>query len=187
MSEPQNDDPALAARERIRRTVRTVPNWPLPGVMFRDITPLLSGAVVFKLVIGEFLRRYRDQRVTAVAGLDARGFIMARCWRMRWASASCRSASSGKLPFDTVVESYSLEYRQAELEVHTDAAGAGDRVVLIDDLIATGGTMRAGKRLLERLGAHVVEGAAIIDLPKGSEALRADGLPVFCLVSFEGH
>ena len=189
MNETGNNDVTLPPRERIRRTVRTVPDWPLPGVMFRDITPLLSDAAVFKLLIDEFVQRYRDQRVSAIAGLDARGFIIGSVLAYALGIGFVPIRKRGKLPFDTMVEGYTLEYGQAELEVHTDAARAGDRVVLVDDLIATGGTMRAGKRLLERLGAHVVEGAAVIDLPalQGSERLRADGLPVFCLVSFEGH
>jgi adenine phosphoribosyltransferase len=186
--DPSPDERAQA-RERIRNTVRTVPNWPLPGVMFRDITPLLSDAAVFKLLIGEFVQRYRDQRVSAIAGLDARGFIIGSVLAYALGVGFVPIRKRGKLPFDTVVESYTLEYGQAELEVHTDAARPGDRVVLVDDLIATGGTMRAGKRLLERLGAQVIEGAAIIDLPelKGSDLIRADGLQVFCLVSFDGH
>jgi adenine phosphoribosyltransferase len=189
MHEPQANDPAPSARERIRRTVRTIPNWPAPGVMFRDITPLLSDAVVFKLLIGEFMQRYRDQRVSVVAGLDARGFIIGAVLAYELGIGFVPIRKRGKLPFDTVTERYTLEYGQAELEVHTDAVRPGDRVVLVDDLIATGGTMRAGKRLLERLGAQVIEGAAIIDLPelKGSDQLRADGLSVFCLVSFDGH
>jgi len=189
MDKPASDEAVLSARERIRRTVRTVPDWPAPGVMFRDITPLLSDAAVFKLLIGEFVQRYRDQRVNVIAGLDARGFIIGAVLAYELGIGFVPIRKRGKLPFDTVTESYTLEYGQAELEVHTDAVRAGDRVVLVDDLIATGGTMRAGKRLLERLGAHVIEGAAIIDLPElqGSERLRAEGLPVFCLVSFEGH
>jgi adenine phosphoribosyltransferase len=187
--DPNRDDPARPPRERIRRTVRTVPDWPLPGVMFRDITPLLSDPAVFSLLIDEFVQRYRGQRVSAIAGLDARGFIVGSVLAYALGIGFVPIRKRGKLPFDTVIESYSLEYGQSELEVHTDAVGAGDRVVLVDDLIATGGTMRAGKRLLERLGASVIEGAAIIDLPelKGSELLRADGLPLFTLVSFEGH
>jgi adenine phosphoribosyltransferase len=95
----------------------------------------------------------------------------------------------GKLPYQTVEESYELEYGSATVEIHTDAVSSGDRVVLMDDLIATGGTMLAGKKLLERLGAQVIEGAAIVDLPElgGSTKLRAAGLPVFSLLSFEGH
>jgi adenine phosphoribosyltransferase len=184
-----NDDHALPPRERIRRAVRTVPDWPAPGVMFRDITPLLSDPAVFKLLIGEFEQRYRDQQVNAIAGLDARGFIIGAVLAYALRIGFVPIRKRGKLPYETFVESYTLEYGQAELEVHTDAVHAGDRVVLVDDLIATGGTMRAGKRLLERLGAQVIEGAAIIDLPdlQGSERLRADGLQVFTLVAFEGH
>jgi adenine phosphoribosyltransferase len=190
MKKSGNDEEAmLPPRERIRRTVRTVPDWPLPGIMFRDITPLLSDAAVFRLLIDEFVQRYRDQRVSVIAGLDARGFIVGSVLAYALGIGFVPVRKRGKLPFDTVVEGYTLEYGQAELEMHTDAVRPGDRVVLVDDLIATGGTMRAGKRLLERLGAHVIEGAAIIDLPalQGSERLRADGLPVFTLVSFEGH
>ena len=137
MHEPQANDPAPSARERIRRTVRTIPNWPAPGVMFRDITPLLSDAVVFKLLIGEFMQRYRDQRVSVVAGLGARGFIIGAVLAYALGIGFVPIRKRGKLPFDTVTERYTLEYGQAELEVHTDAVRPGDRVVMVDDLIAT--------------------------------------------------
>ncbi|HMM84875.1 MAG: adenine phosphoribosyltransferase [Gammaproteobacteria bacterium] len=175
--------------ELIKRTIRTVPDWPEPGVMFRDITPLLSSPRVFRVLIDQFVHRYFDARPDAVAGLDARGFIIGSVLAYELNVGFVPIRKKGKLPFDTVAETYELEYGNATVEMHTDAVKPGDRVVLIDDLIATGGTMGAGKRLLERLGAQVVEGAAIVDLPElgGSRRLREAGLAVFTLVDFAGH
>ena len=182
-------DAALPPLERIRRTVRTVPNWPEPGVMFRDITPLLSDAAIFRLVIDQLVQRYRAAPPTCIAGLDARGFIIGAALSYALGVGFVPIRKRGKLPFQTVAETYALEYGQAEVEIHVDSVQPGDRVVLVDDLIATGGTMSAGQRLLQRLGAQVIEGAAIIDLPdlQGSQRVRSAGLPVFTLVSFEGH
>ena len=173
----------------IRDTIRTVPDWPAPGVQFRDITPLLNHPRVFRLLIDAFVHRYFEHRVDAVAGLDARGFIIGSVVAYELGVAFVPIRKKGKLPFATLEESYALEYGSATVEVHTDAVAPGARVLLIDDLIATGGTMMAGKRLLERLGATVIEGAAIVDLPElgGSAKLRADGLALFTLVSFDGH
>jgi len=175
--------------EYIRQHIRTVPDWPAPGVQFRDITPLLSNPRVFRVLIDEFVHRYFDVRPAAVAGLDARGFIIGSVLAYELNVGFVPIRKKGKLPFDTVEESYELEYGSATVEMHTDAVRPGDRVVLIDDLIATGGTMMAGKRLLEKLGATVIEGAAIVDLPElgGSAKLRAAGLPLFTVVDFAGH
>ena len=173
----------------IRRAIRTVPDWPAPGVMFRDITPLLSSPRVFRVLIDQFVHRYFDVRPSAIAGLDARGFIIGSVVAYELNIGFVPIRKKGKLPFTTVEETYELEYGSATVELHTDAVKPGDRVLLIDDLIATGGTMMAGKKLLERLGATVVEGAAIVDLPElgGSAKLRDSGLPLFTLVSFDGH
>ena len=173
----------------IRQQIRTVPDWPAPGVQFRDITPLLSNPRVFRVLIDEFVHRYFDVRPAAIAGLDARGFIIGSVVAYELNVGFVPIRKKGKLPFDTVEESYELEYGSATVEMHTDAVRPGDRVVLIDDLIATGGTMMAGKRLLEKLGATVIEGAAIVDLPElgGSAKLRAAGLPLFTVVDFAGH
>lgn len=180
---------ALAPSEYIRRHIRTVPDWPSPGVQFRDITPLLQNPRVFRVLIDQFVHRYFDVRPDAIAGLDARGFIIGSVLAYELNIGFVPIRKKGKLPFTTVAETYELEYGSATVELHTDAVGSGDRVVLIDDLIATGGTMMAGRRLLERLGATVIEGAAIVELPElgGGDKLRASGLPVFTLVSFEGH
>jgi adenine phosphoribosyltransferase len=176
-------------RQTIRRHIRTVPDWPAPGVQFRDITPLLSTPRVFRVLIDEFVHRYFDVKPDAIAGLDARGFIIGSVVAYELNIGFVPIRKKGKLPFTTLQESYELEYGSATVEMHTDAVKPGDRVVLIDDLIATGGTMMAGRRLLERLGATVIEGAAIVDLPElgGSARLRDSGLALFTLVDFEGH
>jgi adenine phosphoribosyltransferase len=173
----------------IRSHIRTVPDWPHPGVQFRDITPLLSNPRVFRVLIDQFVHRYFDSKPDAIAGLDARGFIIGSVLAYELNIGFIPIRKKGKLPFTTVQESYELEYGSASVEIHTDAAAAGDRIVLIDDLIATGGTMLAGARLLQRLGATVIEGAAIVDLPElgGSKRLRDSGLPLFTMVDFSGQ
>ena len=177
------------ASEYIKRHIRTVPDWPSPGVQFRDITPLLAKPRVFRVLIDQFVHRYFDVRPDAIAGLDARGFIIGSVLAYELNVGFVPIRKKGKLPFTTVQETYELEYGSATVEMHTDAVAAGDRIVLIDDLIATGGTMMAGKKLLEKLGGTVIEGAAIVDLPElgGSQKLRDGGLDLFTLVHFEGH
>jgi len=184
-----SDDELRDPAAFIRRHIRTVRDWPAPGVQFRDITPLLSEPKVFRVLIDQFVHRYFDTRPQAIAGLDARGFIIGSVLAYELNIGFVPIRKKGKLPFTTVAETYELEYGSATVEIHTDAVGTGDRVVLIDDLIATGGTMMAGKRLLERLGATVIEGAAIVDLPElgGSARLREAGLPLYTLVDFAGH
>jgi adenine phosphoribosyltransferase len=182
-------DAALSPSDYIRSHIRTVPDWPAPGVQFRDITPLLADPRVFRVLIDQFVHRYFDARPDAIAGLDARGFIIGAVVAYELNRGFVPIRKKGKLPFTTVEETYELEYGSATVEMHTDAVRPGDRDVLIDDLIATGGTMMAGRRLLERMGAQVIEGAAIVDLPElgGSQRLRASGLDVFTLVAFDGH
>ena len=182
-------DAAMSPADYIRSHIRTVPDWPAPGVQFRDITPLLADPRVFRVLIDQFVHRYFDARPDAIAGLDARGFIIGAVVAYELNRGFVPSRKKGKLPFTTVEETYELEYGSATVEMHTDAVKPGDRVVLIDDLIATGGTMMAGRRLLERMGAQVIEGAAIVDLPElgGSQRLRESGLDVFTLVAFDGH
>ena len=182
-------EPTASPTDYIREHIRTVPDWPTPGVQFRDITPLLSTPRVFRVLIDQFVHRYFDVRPSAIAGLDARGFIIGAVLAYELNVGFVPIRKKGKLPYSTVAESYELEYGSATVEMHTDAVQAGDRVVLIDDLIATGGTMMAGRKLLERLGATVIKNAAIVDLPElgGSARLRQAGLPLFTLVEFEGH
>lgn len=181
----------LNVNQYLRDHIRTVPNWPAPGVQFRDITPLLQDAKVFRVLIDAFVHRYMDlsMRPDVVAGLDARGFILGAVIAYELNVGFVPIRKKGKLPFTTVEETYELEYGSATVELHTDAVKSGDRVLLIDDLIATGGTMMAGMKLLEKLGAHVIEGAALVDLPElgGSDKLRAAGLKLFTLIDFSGY
>jgi adenine phosphoribosyltransferase len=173
----------------LRDQIRTVPDWPQPGVMFRDITPLLQSPKALRVLVDLFVERYVDARLDYVAGLDARGFIIAPIVAYELSVGFVPIRKVGKLPYKTQSESYALEYGSATVEIHEDACAPGDRVIIVDDLIATGGTMMAGRNLLQRLGAVVVEGAAIVDLPDlgGSTLLRDAGLPVFAVTSFAGH
>ena len=181
----------LSINDYLRQHIRTVPDWPVPGVQFRDITPLLQNPKVFRVLIDAFVHRYMDSalRPDVVAGLDARGFIVGSVEAYELNLGFVPIRKKGKLPFTTVEETYELEYGSATVELHADAVKPGDRVLLIDDLIATGGTMMAGRKLLERLGASVIEGAAIVDLPElgGSQRLKDSGLPLFTLLNFEGQ
>ena len=184
-SVPNLCNPAAFIRERIR----TVPDWPQPGVQFRDITPVLQDRRALRTLIDMLVQRYIDARIDTVAGLDARGFIIGPILAYELGLGFVPIRKKRKLPFRTLSQSYELEYGSATVEIHEDACKPGERVVLVDDLIATGGTMMAGKMLLERLGAVVVEGAAIIDLPElgGSTLLRKAGLPLYTVCEFSGH
>ncbi len=182
-------DLPFSVRDYLRDNIRTVPDWPAPGVQFRDITPLLQNPRVFRVLIDAFVHRYMDRRPEVVAGLDARGFILGSVIAYELGVGFVPIRKKGKLPFTTVEETYELEYGSATVELHTDAVKPGQQVLLIDDLIATGGTMMAGKKLLEKLGGKVIEGAAIVELPElgGVQKLRDGGLDVFTLVDFAGH
>ncbi|HTJ92207.1 MAG TPA: adenine phosphoribosyltransferase [Pararobbsia sp.] len=182
---------AVAPREAsayVRSLVRTVPDWPEPGVQFRDITPVFKNPRGLRTLVDVLVDRYFDAKLDYVAGLDARGFMIGPIVAYELNIGFVPVRKVGKLPWKTVRESYELEYGSATVEIHADACNPGDRVVLIDDLIATGGTMLAGKTLLEKLGATVIEAAALIDLPDlgGSKRLRAAGLPVFSICEFAG-
>lgn len=169
--------------------IRKVPDWPKEGILFHDITPVLQSPEYFRLLVDLLVYRYMGQEIDVVAGLDARGFIIGAALAYQLNVGFVPIRKKGKLPFTTVEETYELEYGSATVELHTDAVKPGDRVLLIDDLIATGGTMMAGKKLLEKLGATVTEGAAIVDLPElgGSQRLRESGLALYTLVDFAGH
>ena len=188
MSHTPADTPQDAAAF-IKSQIRTVPDWPLPNVQFRDITPLLQRPKPFRTLIDLFIERYVEAKLDYVAGLDARGFIIAPIVAYELNVGFIPIRKVGKLPYRTVSESYQLEYGEATVEIHEDACRPGDRIVIMDDLIATGGTMMAGRNLLGKLGAVVVEGAAIVDLPDlgGSALLRKAGLPLYTVTAFGGH
>ncbi|QHS37690.1 adenine phosphoribosyltransferase [Alcaligenes faecalis] len=170
----------------IRQIIRNVPDWPKPGVTFRDITTVLQDPRSFRVLIDLFVYRYMGQKLDLVAGVDARGFIVGSVLAYELNLGFVPVRKKGKLPFNTVAEEYSLGYGNASVEMHTDSVRPGQRVLLIDDLIATGGTLLAAARLLQRLGANVVEAAAIIDLPElgGSQAVKDSGLSVYTVCSF---
>ncbi len=173
----------------LKSRVRTVPDWPEKGVMFRDITPLFQDPRALRGTMDAFVQRYFGWGVDVIAGLDARGFLIGvtLAYELNLSFVPIRKA--GKLPAETISQEYALEYGTATVEVHKDAIAPGARVILLDDLIATGGTMLAGTQLIERLGGKVVETAAIIDLPelKGSEKIKKAGYEVFSIMNFAGH
>lgn len=179
---PMHIDPAAY----VRNAIRSVPDWPKPGVIFRDITPVLQDPRSFRVLVDLFVYRYMRHRLDLVAGIDARGFILGSVLAYELNLGFVPVRKQGKLPYQTLAEEYTLEYGNATVEMHTDSVRPGQRVLLIDDLIATGGTMVAASKLLQRLGANVVEAAAIIDLPDlgGSKVVEAAGLPVYTVCSF---
>lgn len=170
----------------LKANVRTVRDWPKPGVNFRDVTTLFSHPASFQAIIEAFAAEAEALRVDQIAAVDARGFIVggALAYRLRRPFHLVRK--QGKLPFATVAQSYELEYGSATVEIHTDAGKPGDRVMIVDDLIATGGTLLAAAKLFRSIGAEVAGVAAVIDLPElgGSARLRAAGLPVHALCAF---
>lgn len=169
--------------------IRSIPDWPKTGVIFRDISSLLEDRFVFRKTIDLFVHRYFTTRIDAVVGIDARGFIIGAPLAYELNAGFVPVRKKGKLPGKTISEAYSLEYGEAEVEIQTDWLHKGSRIILIDDLIATGGTMLAAAKLLQRLGVEIVEAAAIIDLPDigGSKILRDSGLKVHTFCEFEGE
>lgn len=168
--------------------IRTIPDFPQKGVMFRDVTTLFGNPDGLKLAVTQIVEAFKDTEITAVAGLEARGFIIGGAVAERLGTGFVPLRKKGKLPGKTLSEDYTLEYGTATIEVHDDALKAGDKVLLIDDLIATGGTAAAGIKLVERLGATVVHAAFIIDLPDlgGAQVVRDLGVPVTALCAYEG-
>lgn len=178
--------PSRDSIDIVRGLIRTVPDWPKPGVMFRDITPLLQDPRAFRALIDIFVYRYMRHRIDLVVGIDARGFIFGSALAYALGVGFVPVRKQGKLPHKTVAQPYSLEYGDATVEVHQDAVKPGQRVVLVDDLVATGGTMTAAIKLLQLLGGNVVEAAAIIDLPElgGSASIAKTGTPFFSVCQF---
>jgi len=170
----------------IKTVIRTVRDWPQPGVNFRDITPILQNKSAFRKLIDSFVHRYHDAELDAVAAIDARGFIVGAPIAYELNCSFVPVRKKGKLPFKTLSETYTLEYGEASVELHSDAFRTGDRILLVDDLIATGGTMLAAAKLIQRTGGVVVETAAIVDLVDlgGSQRLRDAGYQVFTVCAF---
>ena len=173
----------------LKAAVRTIPDYPKPGIMFRDITTLLGDARAFRRAVDELVQPWAGSKVEKVAGIEARGFILGGAVAHQLSAGFVPIRKKGKLPHKRVSMAYALEYGQDRVEIHVDAIKPGDNVLLVDDLIATGGTALAGIRLMERAGAKVIGCSFVIDLPElgGAKKLRALGVPVRTLIAFEGH
>jgi len=172
-----------------KSVIRTIPDYPRPGIMFRDITTLLGDARGFRAAVDQLVQPYAGMKIDKVAGLEARGFILGGAVAHQLSVGFVPIRKKGKLPHTVIGEEYDLEYGKDRVEIHIDAIEKGDKVLLVDDLIATGGTAFAGIKLLERAGGRVIGCSFVIDLPElgGADKLRALGKPVTALVSFEGH
>ncbi len=177
------------AMSDLAASIRTIPNYPKPGILFRDITTLLGDARAFRRAVDELVQPWAGAKVEKVAGIEARGFILGGAVAHQLSAGFVPVRKKGKLPHTTVSIAYSLEYGLDEMEMHEDAILPNERVILVDDLIATGGTAEGAVKLLRKLGADVVAACFVIDLPDlgGSRRLAALDVPVRSLIAFEGH
>jgi adenine phosphoribosyltransferase len=173
----------------LRATVRNIPDYPKKGIMFRDITTLLGDARAFRRAVDEMVQPWAGSKIDKVAGIEARGFILGGAVAHQVSAGFVPIRKKGKLPHTTVRIAYSLEYGIDEMEMHEDAVKPGERVIVVDDLIATGGTAEGAVKLLRQMGAEVLAACFVIDLPElgGADKLRKMDVPVRTLISFEGH
>ena len=173
----------------LRSSIRSIPDYPKPGIIFRDITTLLGDARAFRRAIDELVQPWAGTKIDKVAGIEARGFILGGAVAHQLSAGFVPMRKKGKLPHATVSIAYSLEYGIDEMEMHEDAVAPGERVILVDDLIATGGTATAAVSLLKRIGAEVEAACFVIDLPDlgGAAKIRDLGVPVRTLLEFAGH
>lgn len=172
----------------VKSVIRSLPDWPEPGVLFRDITPIFKDPRALRMVADAFIHRYLDADLTHIACIDARGFLFGSILAHQLNLPLVLVRKKGKLPGETIHQEYELEYGTSAVEMQSDSVGDGDRVLLFDDLIATGGTILAACTLIKKLGAEVVEAAALIDLPdlQGSSRIQEAGVPVYSLIAYEG-
>jgi adenine phosphoribosyltransferase len=173
----------------LKAAIRTIPDYPKPGIMFRDITTLLGSARAFRRAVDELVQPWAGSKIDKIAGIEARGFIIGGAIAHQLSAGFIPIRKKGKLPHKSVRVAYSLEYGLDEMEMHEDAVVKGERVILVDDLIATGGTAEGAVKLLRQMGAEIVAAVFMVDLPDlgGAAKLRALDVPVRTLVSFEGH
>src|SRR5437660_2457470 len=173
----------------LRAAIRSIPDYPKPGIIFRDITTLLGNPRAFRRAVDELVQPWAGSKIDKVAGIEARGFILGGAVAHQVSAGFVPIRKKGKLPYKRVTIGYSLEYGIDEMEMHEDAVQKGDRVVLVDDLIATGGTAEGAVKLLRQMGAEVMAACFIIDLPDlgGADKLRKLDVPVRTLITFEGH
>ncbi len=172
----------------IKSRVRTVPHYPKPGIMFRDITTVLKDPDGLRATIDELVQRYQGAKIDKIAGIESRGFILGAPLAYALGKGFVPIRKKGKLPAETIGHDYELEYGTDRIEIHTDAISKGEKVLLVDDLIATGGTAEAACKLIEKIGGHIVECAFLVDLPDigGRARLEKHGHKVFALCEFEG-
>src|SRR5579862_5640828 len=180
---------SLAKAIDLRDAIRSIPDYPKPGIIFRDITTLLGDARAFRRTVDELVQPWAGMKIDKVAGIEARGFIIGGAVAHQVSAGFIPIRKKGKLPHTTVRVAYSLEYGLDEMEMHEDAVARGERIILVDDLSATGGTAEAAVKLLRRLGAEILGACFVIDLPDlgGSRRLEALDVPVRTLVAFQGH
>jgi adenine phosphoribosyltransferase len=171
----------------LKKTIRSIPDWPIKGVIFRDLTTLMLDPAAYKESCDIFYNRYKDMDIEKIVGIDARGFVFGAVLAYHLNIGFVPVRKKGKLPYNTISESYSLEYGEDVLEIHEDALEKGERVIIIDDLIATGGTVGATAKLVEKLEAEIVECAFVVELPdlKGRDQIKNH--KVFTILEFEGE
>jgi adenine phosphoribosyltransferase len=175
--------------EKLKRLIRTIPDHPKPGIQFRDVTTLFGDAQGFKACIAALAEPYRTQPIDAIAGIEARGFILGGAMADKLGCGFIPIRKKGKLPWKVHQQQYALEYGHDTIEIHQDAVAKGDRILIVDDLIATGGTAEAAAKLVRACEGEVVGAAFVIDLPElgGAQKLKGLGIDVFALMAFEGH
>ncbi len=180
---------AMTFETDLKTVIRSIPDYPKKGIMFRDITTLLGNARAFRRAVDELVQPFAGQKIDQVAGMEARGFILGGAVAHQLSAGFIPIRKKGKLPHQTVSIAYSLEYGVDEMEMHEDAVKRGEKVVLVDDLIATGGTAEGAVKLLRKMGAEIVAACFVIDLPElgGAQKVRDLGVPVRSLIAFEGH
>ena len=171
----------------LKQTIRSIPNWPIKGVIFRDLTTLMQDPQAFRESIDILYDRYKDKGLDKVVGIDARGFVFGAVLAYRLGVGFIPVRKKGKLPHNTIEQSYSLEYGEDTVEMHEDAVIPGEKVVIVDDLIATGGTVGATVKLVKQLGADLLECAFIVELPDLKGRDQIPGCPVFSVIEFEGE
>lgn len=172
----------------IKSRIRTIPHYPKHGIMFRDITTLLKDPIGFRLTIDDFVSRYKSMDIDKVAGIESRGFIIGSAIAYQLQKGFVPIRKKGKLPAETIGHDYELEYGSDRVEIHVDAVSRGEKILLVDDLIATGGTAEASAALIEEAGGSIVECCFVIDLPDigGRKRLEDKGYGVYALCDFEG-
>jgi adenine phosphoribosyltransferase len=171
----------------LKKTIRSISDWPIKGVIFRDLTTLMKDPAAFMESCDVLYDRYKDMGIEKIVGIDARGFVFGAVLAYKMGIGFVPVRKQGKLPCKTIQETYSLEYGEDTIEIHEDALTKGEKVVIVDDLIATGGTVGATVKLVEKLGADLIECAFVVELPDLNGRARIPGVKVFAITEFEGE